>query len=515
MANEIKAAITPGIIEKPDQVLTLKFTAPKDATDVVIKVIEVDSWSVDGKAVAEPNAKDDLRAEIKGTLAGGKFTVSDSKTNLPPVNGKPPPAMNLKLDIDGKQIDVPFPNADGAKENGFFEVHFEITGTVKGQAGVKFASKSPVSFRTLPAGPEVVFISGNIDDFEEAYTKDYFPQATRFYKALKDNVIEDRKELIRIIGFLGTQKAERGNKPWGRVNIVAHGNDTMWAIRKSTANPKPLIFDSVATRRLVQDKDFDKPDPSDLTEQSQVVIRACEVGNDIVLLNEIKKLFGGKAKVFAPKFLLSYLEEDGVLKETLVAMITIFLPGHRNFPTAAEAKAAMIKRYRRAPEKNQPDLTNSPYRNFSDAQFAAAAAITNADSSAGDFREKTELTHFLRDPEDPDDVGINEKAISILDANGRIVRRMTNDELTKAMRNLFPLERTASIYDEHKWTWRAEQRQMINPDDPDEVKIFDLHGEGKTTMFDYFQVIRVDVNGKKVPITPDLNNPNHFGQSNL
>src|SRR3989304_5320997 len=120
----IVAVTDKGVLQSVSEGLTLRFTAPADATDVVISVYEVNSWSVNGQTVAESSRPRRLCAEIFGTLQASTFTRTKINTYLMMQNGSATTFMNMPITIDGTTSHVPLQNVGGERERGFFEVQF-------------------------------------------------------------------------------------------------------------------------------------------------------------------------------------------------------------------------------------------------------------------------------------------------------------------------------------------------------------------------------------------------------
>ena len=388
----LKLAATPGFLPS-DGTVTIRFTEPEEATDVKITVLEADRWTAFGKEESDGEGVERKRAEIFGNIHGRKFTRTNIDTFITLIALDPVPPdtkthlitpgiMNLTVEHDGSQSLVPLQNVDKEKELGFFEIVFEVTANVGGKA-MSYRTPTPVFVRDVPSGrAELAFIAGEVDDFDEQYTKLFFPSAIEYWVSLRDN-LRNEKDLKSILLLLREIPASsRGNAPWGTVNIVGHGSPYAWYMRKYEYKNDHEIEGKSRPDSLTES---DLPDPAlgvvpgadVLDGDSLVVLRGCEIGTNQALLDAIHAQFGGRAKVYAPVHEMVYRKKNGILLEVLFQKWQFDMPGKKPFPPDAQLKARLASEY----------ATSPLYASYTDAQWSAVAAIheTKLDSDA--FRQ--------------------------------------------------------------------------------------------------------------------------------
>ncbi len=496
MADKIHAYFTPGLLEaigKDSPPVELRFSTPADAKDVSIKLFEVDSWTKDGKTVNE-GGNDEEVGEILGVIEKGKFKLTGGSLPFPdgPVNHR-----LLNIDLGDDDFKVPLQNIDHEKDFGFFEVTFKITANVNGSIA-KYNSPTPLFVRNTPTPrAEVAFIGGTPTDFAEPTTHQFFPLATEFWDRLQDNR-RNEMSLQAILDFLRSDDAKveqaRNNKPWGRINIVSHGNESTWFMRARETDSGPTGFNSgnLPTADL---GNFGSPREKEIDAKTLLIIRGCEIGNDTPLLNAIKAKFGGRATVFAPKLEMVYRREAGVLRERLFQIWRVTVPGNKQFPAKPQLKTLLKTEY----------TGHVLYGGFTDADWDKVASITGTDNTSEAFRQRTVV-------DEPDLIiieGMTDDDVNKTQNNRRV--RKTQAELTAMMRNeKDDTQMSDEQFDQLQWTWTVTPEPKADPADD---QTFTVKGRGVMTILEIYRMLKTNENGQEVPVTPDLNNPNHFGRS--
>ena len=496
MASKIHAYFTPGLLDsvgKGSGKVELKFSKPQDAQDVSIKLFEVDSWTLDGHTVSEGGPDEEV-AEIQGVIEQGKFRLTGGSL---PFQTTPVNHRLITIDLGADEFKVPLQNIDHEKDFGFFEVTFKITASVAGEQA-KYESPTPLFVRNTPTPrAEVAFIGGTPNDFAEPTTKQFFPLASKFWEGLKDNR-RNEKSLQAIHSFLrddsDAAKARRNDLPWGRVNVVSHGNESTWFMRGRESDPEPTGFTSgnLPTADLGT---FGSPREEEVDEQTLFIIRGCEIGNDTALLDAIKDKFGGRATVFAPRHEMVYRNEKGILRERLFQIWRVSVPGRSSSITNAKLKAVLKKEY----------AGHTLYGGFSDADWNKVTAISGTNNKAEEFRQQLitdekDLMAVSRFEEDDVKNTVGSSKVDKSQAELTTIMRKENDNSTMSDEE----------FDSFEWTWKVTKDK--NPD-PSAEPTFTVSGRAVRTEIEIFRLLKTTENGQKVPVTPDLNNPNHFGRS--
>jgi hypothetical protein len=501
MANKILAAMTPGLLDHVGTV-EMRFTSPKNAKDVKISIFEANSWKIDGRTVREGRS-DDLRAEIFGSIEDSKFKYKTINTWIKWVVGQeghvvPITFMNLTVKIDDTTCRVPLQNIDREKEHGFFEITFTVTANVDGVAE-EYKSRSPVFIRNIPAPRALAtFISGRPADFQEPETKTYFPRAEMYWKQARDNAVSNILSLEGILNYLGDRDARalerRNGLPWGRVNVVSHGNRWTWFIRVkesdselSRLGPGDLASADMGSAR--------PPGPGDLDERSIVVICACNVGLSQRLLDAIREEFGGRAAVFGPKHSLAYRQERDGWRERLFQYWSLQRPGRGGFPPEDELKRALHAKYSDDPL----------YGSYTDSDWTRVARITSSNNQGDAFR-----TSMVWGTGEQIVSNLPEEEVYKTRNGGKTQKNQA--ELTLLMKQELTTgddpPMTGDEFDSYEWRWSVTRdRPPANP------PTYTVTGTGTQTFLEIFRLLTKTENGRTVPATPDLNDPFHFGRS--
>ncbi|HVZ34910.1 MAG TPA: hypothetical protein VG963_20930, partial [Polyangiaceae bacterium] len=246
---------------------------------------------------------------------------------------------------------------------------FEIQLVATAGKGVKFESKALLfarfgHFKNDVPAPVIAFITG-------AESGAFFKFAANFWRQHADVVIErDGMSLQEIVQFLGSQSArinqETGNKGWGEVNIVCHGNkvNAFIALLKG-ATERDLRITTLDNALKKSPSAFNVTSLG-LTQSSRVVFRACNIGNRPDLLARVKMdVFGGACSVKAPKFLQKYSglvsgPSTGPASEGFVEDITV------HFPQADRPSDAVIDPALRAKFAKEQAKRKGPPQKFDD-----------------------------------------------------------------------------------------------------------------------------------------------------
>jgi hypothetical protein len=314
--SDFHASLTPNVAS-PGDTLTVAFDSSKDADNVVVTL-----WEVDEASSIDPAATAEKIVSFYGSVKGNKLTLAatpppTAKANPEP-GGAPATAPKITVTVDGASATVGLPGKD--KENGVFEILLEVT--AKGKAGFKSDVKVFVrDFQYFKVGttrrPVITFITD-----ADSPGNPFFTNAELYWKAHADAVVvRPGITMEEIVKILKDEQPRYGD--WGQVNIVTHGRAMAMklAVRKGQT-PALLDRDTIdaATAASVS---FDT---AGLDKDSEVVYRACNAGNNQLLLDQIKRdLVGGSAKVQAPKMVQTY--SSSPVEEGFMETLTFDVPG--------------------------------------------------------------------------------------------------------------------------------------------------------------------------------------------
>ena len=155
----------------------------------------------------------------------------------------------------------------------------------------------------------ITFILGEDSEYENQY----YAAAKKYYLTHDiDNqsvVIDTCRSVWSILQYLETQPTIQ-NKPWGRVNIIVHGNE--WTGLKLTILPngKERTKTETLTNALENNSLGEFKTIKKLDSRTQIHIKGCAVGKDKALLSAFKKVFGGRVQVFSPEKFVLYQPDN-------------------------------------------------------------------------------------------------------------------------------------------------------------------------------------------------------------
>jgi hypothetical protein len=157
--------------------------------------------------------------------------------------------------------------------------------------------------------PNVTFIVG--EDMES--DNQYYAAAKKYYCTHDvDNqsiVIDSCRSLVAIQDFLKTHTTKE-NKPWGKINIVAHGNEWTGLKLSILPNVKERVNATTLKNALNNNLLQTLKNSPKLDAHTQLHIKGCAVGKDEALLSMIKQAFGGRLKVFSPEKFVIYQADN-------------------------------------------------------------------------------------------------------------------------------------------------------------------------------------------------------------
>jgi hypothetical protein len=494
VANEISAVFNQGVLELPADgkgKVAMHFTAPQNAQKVEIKFFEVDSWVSNGKTIQESNQAPRLLGTTGGYIAASKYKETSQSIPFPSAGAK----QLLTVDIDGSLVTMPLPDPNHDVELDFFEVSFTVTGTVNG-APASYQSPSPLFVRNTPTPrAEAAIITGDGSEFaSDPSTTRYFEMGAKFWENLQDNERTNLFSIESIFQFLRDDSAfvvrNRNNLPWGRVNIVCHGDDGWneaaktftgtWYIRKKDGEDISQGFGVTAADLGSADVGSPPPARPEVDEHTDIIMRGCLLGYDVKLLNAIRDKFGGLATVYAPKFENEYRVEGKVTRDRLLDSWSLFLPGNVPVPDVKTMVPLLNTRYQGHPL----------YGGYSGDDWKKVAGITGAiHDGASEFRMKLvdSSGDFSAEFEESEVKGKNQA------------------QLTTLMRTKFP-DTSNREWNSRAWHW------TVKPPDK-QTQFATVTGRGVRTTIEIFRILTTQENGKTVPVTPDYKNPAQYGRS--
>lgn len=161
--------------------------------------------------------------------------------------------------------------------------------------------------------PNITFIVG--EDAEEE--NQYFAAAKKYYLSHEANrqsiVVDSCRSLVEIQTFLQTHPIAE-NKAWGRINIVAHGNEWTGLKLAIAPNGKGRVNTTTLKNALENNILPNLKACPKIDRRTQLHIQGCGVGKDVPLLNMMRRAFGGRLRVYSPEQFVIYQPDNQCYK---------------------------------------------------------------------------------------------------------------------------------------------------------------------------------------------------------
>ncbi len=346
MAN-FNWTISPGITRPAkDQSLAdpliISVDGVPEATDVLLRMIETDIWSMPGgRIITEGKGSFEVFASFTGEIQKGKFKVA--KFN-PLRNSKTAIKLKLKIDGDDRVFECPIHDDTDEDEGGYLEISLNANFVVNGK-GLAYPQQGrvpqpPVVIRSIPVKRTVLAI---ITDVDQNRANQFFRGARDFFTNFSDE-IRDNHRPFPIADIMESLRSS--TRVQGEINIVAHASRAKLGLRAFSNTELGLTADDLEQlNKSSRNALLEKLPPGIVDKDTLLVIRGCEVGNDQNMLDQLAILFAGdvgKITVFAPKFIQVYEQA----KEFFDESFEFFIPdpgGKRPLPTLDECRAEIKK----------------------------------------------------------------------------------------------------------------------------------------------------------------------------
>jgi hypothetical protein len=305
--------------------LTIAVDDPVQAGEATIVLSELDHWQDEKGPSVERFGSDSMIGSLTGKITAGRFVVEHifDARNVP----KDAPKLKVRVDGSDRVIEFRIPQETNEAEGGQFEIGLSLLVKKKDGTSDEYDHPRPIFVRTLVADrPVVTFLVGSDGNSPNRF----FETAGQYWRQHSDTLPVQRSTIESILRFLRTEVPRslrdangRMIRPWGEINIVSHGVDAA----DRTDGPGKLaflnfgIFDRgdaffrAGTLKQAQgDPRLVAPDQTFIDKDTIIVLRGCEIGDDQLLLDEFKKMFGGRARVFAPKLIQRYSSETRIVR---------------------------------------------------------------------------------------------------------------------------------------------------------------------------------------------------------
>ncbi len=313
-----------------------------EATDVLLRMIETDIWSLPGgRVVREGKGSFEVFASFTGEITKGKFKVAkftalrDSKTAL---------KIKLKIDGDDRIFECPIHDETDEEEGGYLEISLNANFVVNGK-GLAYPQQGrvpqpPVVVRSIPVKrPVLVFIT----DVDRNRANEFFRAARDFFRNFSDE-IRDNNRPFPVGDIMENLRNSTGLQ--GEINIVAHAMNGKLGLREESNTEPGLTADDLKRMNKAPRHPFLENLSSTIVDKDTLlVIRGCEAGNDQDLLDQLAILFAGevgKITVLAPKFIQVYEQAKEFFDESFEFFIKD-PGGKRPLPTLDECRAEIKK----------------------------------------------------------------------------------------------------------------------------------------------------------------------------
>lgn len=226
-----------------------------------------------------------------------------------------------------------------------------------------FTSKNQAQYGPMEGRPSITFILGEDEDSTNAY----YALAANFYQnhptERTESVVTDLRSLLAVRDFLAANQPKNG-LPWGRVNLVVHGNE--WSGLAVPVLPEGKRTTAASLSEAAKSKAL-RPLPDAVADAcTEFRIDGCGVGRDTALLQALQSALGAGGElpqVVSSPFFIHFSSEKKAGKtvscrrELLEPWYTFYPKTYR--PTDSELTRHLQKTYPNADLDWQAALTRT------------------------------------------------------------------------------------------------------------------------------------------------------------
>ena len=452
-----RVSLTPGVLTDTNNPINIRFTSPRNAQAVVIRLLEMDSWDSLGNTLSEAaRVGSDVIAEFTGSIQNYRFTPEDSRTEQAEEG-----SLTLKIQFHGQDqaVDVPVLNAGFEAEGAELEIGLEVTGEIGGHDR-EYTTPGPVFVRHPNLSgeenrPIITFITAN----------DTFHRAARNYWRPRADGLRNTNNLRQILAYLSDVDHLPGGLKWGQINIVSHGTEWEWSIRAHPSSPAGQQLRHADVAALQSHDDIVIPGEDVIDSNTVLVLRGCHLGNNQELMDEVRTLFGGRCKVLAPRYYQFYEWRGNRQRELFREGLYYWQTGN-SMPGQAEIYERLRAEY------GENEISNEDLH-------ALVADISERHVSNQQI--EFEYTYLGGEPPASHDVRMGD------------------------LRGVWEITEDNQYTDVDDWEWTS---QIASHGEEESLVVF----RGRRRKIEYRRIL-MDANGNAV--VPDLNNGGHYGQSPL
>jgi hypothetical protein len=301
----IRASISPGIIHDPSNILTIRIHSPFRSSQAEIRLIEMDSWHFGRDTMSESaGSTDTLIATFTGRINRRQFQV-ESETFAETDHSSP--NISLKFQGESSPRQIPIPASAILREGGEIELGLEFEARYRRgrrEISSQYRTRWPVFIRNftdsaLRQKPIITFMARNRDRYYISAQEYWRPRSDALLVANSVEAILDALSNPVILRRLGITA-------WGEINIVSHANINQWIFPLFRENNTVDFIDESLLVDQSIDPRLELPIADAFDDNSRVILRGCRLGTNQFLLDNIRLLFGGNVKLYAPKHIQYY-----------------------------------------------------------------------------------------------------------------------------------------------------------------------------------------------------------------
>jgi hypothetical protein len=337
---EFHMALSPGVMNDLNREIRVTFDEPENADRVEVTIWEADQWVVGGERISEGRRnRDDMIAQFRGAIVDGHFQGRVVRRGRAPRGA---PTIRLRFDGSDEVHELRIASRGRETEGGVYEITASVRGRI-GRRQKRYRTQSPVFIRQfLNQRPVVCFVTGSRGGF--------FAAAIGYWRRHCD-VLSRLTNVEQILEYVRDAPTQYSYGVWGEVNIVSHGNSDEWIIqpfrpprRRRRRGGTPHLALADLQNHARDQRWLPRPEAAQLDGESKVILRGCVMGTNQPLLDAVHSIFGGRATVYAPKYLQLYSTRSRPPREGFWEQFFISVPA-RNLPNNRRLAARFAREY--------------------------------------------------------------------------------------------------------------------------------------------------------------------------
>jgi hypothetical protein len=179
----------------------------------------------------------------------------------------------------------------------------------------------------------------------------FYTNARRYYTHLRNvTVVDNLRTLDAVLDYV---RGLPEDQPIGTIYIISHAHRSGSINFRLSGESEERRFGASELEDAMDELDINPLNTPAVDARTRVIIRGCDVGQDVAILNQLRTAFGGRATVLAPVHKQIYIRRGNTVVEGMARGYWIEYPARPPL-SAAQRRARLEAKYPRVPPENWP-----------------------------------------------------------------------------------------------------------------------------------------------------------------